>query len=296
MLDLLLDSLLDSLKILPVVFLVYVLIEFIESRGARKDKLKKIFGSKLSPLFGAGIGVIPQCGFSVVATGFFNDGYIMAGTLIAVFIATSDEALPIMISRAIENPSLLGGVALLIGVKIAYAALVGFLVNALFSKKLKPIEQAEISEDEADGCCHHSVTEERDGIKELLVHPLIHSLKIFLYVFVVSLLFGWLIEFVIGEETLEAFLTASVWFQPFVSSLVGLIPSCASSVLITELYCDGLLTFGGALAGLAANSGIGLAVLFKASKDKQKAVLISAATLFFSLLLGYVATALGCLL
>ncbi|MBO7369116.1 MAG: arsenic efflux protein, partial [Clostridia bacterium] len=127
--DILLDSLIDTAKVLPIIFVVYVLIEFIESREGRYGKLEKAFSGRLAPLYGAGIGLIPQCGFSVVATKLFQDGYIYMGTLIAVYLATSDEALPIMFSRAVTEPTLWISLLIILAIKFVYATFCGYMIN-----------------------------------------------------------------------------------------------------------------------------------------------------------------------
>lgn len=291
-LDVLLDSLIDSLKILPVIFIVYVLIEFLESRESSERKIKRIFGNRFSPLFGAIIGVVPQCGFSIVASKLYRGGYIMAGTLIAVYIATSDEALPIMLSHAVGDPGVWGKLGLLIGIKLVYAVIVGFAINAFIKKDVRVMDDDldDVHEDdEGDGCCHHKITGKREALKNYLLHPFVHSLKIVAYIFVVSFVFGLVVEVLVGEDKVSEFLQSSVWLQPLLSGLVGLVPNCASSVVITELYCENFLTLGGALAGLAANSGLGLAVLLK-DGDKKNALFIAGATFLSALVLGYLVT------
>ena len=171
-LDVLKDSALDSLKILPVIFLVYVLIEFMESRESEEKRLKRIFGSRFSPFFGAAIGVIPQCGFSVVATKLYQGGYILAGTLIAVYIATSDEALPIMFSRALTEPAVWGKLGLIIAIKFVYACIAGFAINALIKKDVKEIKDVKDDvdeDDDGDGCCHHKITGKRAAERKISV-------------------------------------------------------------------------------------------------------------------------------
>lgn len=287
------DSALDSVKILPIIFLVYILIEFMELRESNEKRLKRIFGNRFSPFFGALIGIVPQCGFSVVATKLYQGGYILSGTLIAVYIATSDEAIPIMFSRAMTEPSVWSKLGIIIAVKFVYACIVGFLINSFIKKDVKEISEDDDDiekNDHGDGCCHHKITGKRDTLKALLVHPLIHSLKIIAYVFVVSFAFGCIVELLIGEDKLSTFLSSSVWLQPLVSGVVGLIPNCASSVLITELFCDGYISIGGALAGLAANSGIGIAVLFKNGSETKKSIIITITTFLLAILLGYIVT------
>lgn len=289
--EVLLDAFSDTLKILPVIFIVYLLIEFIETREGSYKKLEKAFSGRFAPLYGAGIGIIPQCGFSVVATRLFQDGFIYVGTLVAVYLATSDEAIPIMFSRAIVSPALWLPLALLVAIKVVYAAACGTLVNFTQKGSLKNFDEREHENEHADGCCHHDITGERGNWKKILVHPLLHSLKIALYVFIVNFAFGALVELAIGERALENFLASSVYLQPLLTSVVGLIPNCASSVLITELYADGALTFGSLVAGLAVNSGIGMTLLFRDKKHIKRAFAVVSLTFALALVLGYAVTA-----
>ena len=289
--DILLDALIDSAKILPVIFLVYVLIEFLESRESTHERMERIFSSRFSPFFGAAVGMIPQCGFSVVATKLYQGGYILTGTLVAVYLSTSDEALPILFSRAVTEPKVFGELGIILAIKFVYAVIAGFLINLFVKKKATaPIEEHAIDGDD-DGCCHHRITGERGTVKTLLLHPLLHSLKIIAYILVINVIFGVLIEYVVGEDALVKLLSGATLVQPLVSTLVGLIPNCASSVLITEALSEGYLTLGATLSGLAVNSGIGMAVLLKERKDLKRAFLIIGLTAAFSLALGYAVTA-----
>lgn len=294
--DIALDSLVDAAKILPVILIIYILIELIESHGAASRKFKKLLTAKSAPLFGATIGVIPQCGFSVVATKLYQGGYILLGTLIAVYFSTSDEALPILFSKAFENPSLWGKLGLLILIKVGYAVLVGFLVNAAVkNKNLNTIDEKVIEDAGEDGCCNHDVTEERHGILGYLLHPLLHSLKIFAYIFVINIVFGLIIGLV-GENNITEFLSANVFLQPLVSTIIGLIPNCASSVLITQMFASNALSLGGAVAGLTVNSGLGVAVLLKDKNNLKSTLLIVLLMFLLSLVLGYAVTAVSVLL
>ena len=292
-LEVLLDSLIDSAKIFPIIFLVYVLIEFLESRESSHEKLQKIFGGRFSPFFGAAVGIIPQCGFSVVATRLYQDGFILTGTLIAVYIATSDEALPILFSEAVTNPHVFVQIGFLVAIKFVYALIAGFIVN-LFGKKplATEIDESSFKEEdevEGDGCCHHHITGERPTLKQLLIHPLLHSLKIILYIFIVNVVFG-LLVYAIGEENIKEFLNSSVYMQPLVSTLVGLIPNCASSVIITEIYSEGFLTLGAAIAGLSVNCGIAMAVLLRDKDHIKRSLFIIGLMIVLSLLIGYAIT------
>ena len=293
-LQILLDAVIDSAKIFPIVFLVYVLIEFLESRESSHEKLQKIFSGRFSPFFGAAVGLIPQCGFSVVATRLYEDGFILTGTLIAVYIATSDEALPLLFSEAVTEPKVFINVGLIMGIKFVYAVIAGFIINLFAKKPLTEIDDSAFrheDEDDGDGCCHHHITGQRPTVKTLLVHPLLHSLKILLYVFIINLVFGLFVYF-IGEENLGAFLNSSKMIQPLAATLVGLIPNCASSVLITKIYSEGYLTLGAAIAGLSVNCGIGMAVLLRDKEHLKRSILVILIMVVLSLAIGYAVTGL----
>ncbi len=293
--EILLDSAIDALKILPIIFVIYILIEIVESHSATNKKFKRLLTSDSAPVFGAAIGVIPQCGFSVVATKLYQGKYILFGTLISVYFATSDEALPILLSQAVGNPEIWLKLGLLIAIKFSYAVVIGFILNALVKRKpLKEIDEDVITEAGEDACCHHDVAEKHHGFWEFLIHPLTHSLKIFLYVLVINIVFGVLIN-VIGEESIASFLDANVFLQPIVATVIGIIPNCASSVLITQLFASDILSLGGAVAGLTVNSGLGLAVLLKDRKNLKKSLLTILLMVVLSLLLGYAVTGVSLL-
>lgn len=299
-LDVFLDALFDALKVLPVVFIIYIIIELIENHEATKHKMTTALGNRFSPVFGALIGVIPQCGFSVVATKLYQGKFIYLGTLIAVYFATSDEAIPILFSRALTDSSVWLQLGLLVAIKLVYAIVVGFVINCIIAKCLKKqvatnlIDFADKDfENDRDGCCGHSVEKERKDLKHVVFHPLLHSLKIIAYIFIVNLVLGSIIDLAIGEERFYAFLTSSVAFQPLFSALVGLIPNCASSVIIAELYADGMLKLGGALAGLTINSGLGIAILIKDKGHVKRSLSIIGIMFALALLLGYATLWIG---
>lgn len=296
MFDALLDALLDSLKALPVLFIVYILLELIEYRGIMSFEKSKMLNGKASPVFGALFGCVPQCGFSIVSTDLYSKRKLSIGALIAVFIATSDEAVPMMIAdvSAIPDLLLLIGIKIVVGVGVGYFAM--WLYARLFGKRFEAVEVGHSLHKEADksvlvdhdeeeaqiGCCHHHIEKEKFEWK----HPILHSLKIFLFIFAVNIVFGLVVYFV-GEESLIAFLNSSSPFQPLFAVLVGLIPNCASSVVITELYLIGGLSFGALFAGLSVNAGLGLVVLFKQNKNIKENLFIIAMLILPSLLIGY---------
>lgn len=252
MIDIILDAVLDALKTLPFLFGAYLLIEFLEHRASGKltDALSHL--GPFGPLGGALLGCVPQCGFSVAAANFYAGRLITPGTLLAVFLATSDEALLILLSR----PQALGDLGRLLLVKFLAAALFGLLADLVLRRFLKPSPEAPFHDLCKDcGCEEH-------GIFHSALH---HTLQIFLFLLAINLLLGFGIHF-IGQETISRFLLSGSGFQPLLTALVGFIPNCAASVLLTELYLAGSLSFGSAVAGLCTGAGMGMAVLFRANR------------------------------
>lgn len=299
--DVLLDALIDSAKILPILLVVYFLIEFIEYYYGHKLKNSKLLKGKASPVFGALFGSVPQCGFSIVATDLYSKKSLSIGALIAVYVATSDEAIPLMIS----DPSKILYLLLLIGIKIVIGISAGYLAMLIFPKMFKPrppkikkedikVESNEIvkenEEHEHDhekhehiGCCSHDLGDHK---KYNWKHPLIHSVKIFAIILIVNILMGTLIHF-IGEDKIVDFLTSSYVFQPLFACLVGLIPNCAASVVLTELFMMDALSFGSIVAGLSINAGLAFLFLFKQNKNIKENLAILAYCFIFGLAIGY---------
>ncbi len=281
-LDVLLDSLIDTVKILPILFIVYYLIELLEFKYAFNFQNNKLLKGKASPIIGSLIGCTPQCGFSVVSTDLYVKGNISVGALIAVYIATSDEALPIMLSHPKSIPWLMA----LLGIKIIYGILIGYIANGLFKVIFKNKLEHVITphDDEVHGgCCHHDVrTKSFDWL-----HPLLHCLKISLFILIVNIVFGCITEIWIGEEALIRFLSHSRWLQPVLSVLIGLIPNCASSLVLTELFINQGLKFGALVAGLCVNAGLGLIILIRRNKNVKENLFIIATLIVSSLILGY---------
>jgi len=299
-LHILLHSLIDTAKLLPVLFVVYFLIELLEYKNIFKFEKSKLLKGKSSPVMGALFGSVPQCGFSVISSELYSKRKISIGALIAVFVATSDEALPLMISNYKAIPSLL----LLLAVKIVMAIIIGYLAMLLYSKVFKfekienkslennkenhcekeqPDEHKDEHEEHLHACCHHDLQDEKFDWK----HPLIHCLKITLYIFIFNVVFGMIVELV-GEDNLISFLGTNHFLQPLLAVIIGLIPNCVSSVVITELYLAGGLTFGSIVAGLSVNAGIGLIVLFKENKNKKENLFIVLSLIIPSLVFGYI--------
>ena len=275
--EIVLDALLDSLKVFPFLFLMYVLIEFLESR-TNITKNKNILRGSLAPLLGAATGIVPQCGFSVMAAKLYDKKIIRTGTVLAVFLATSDEALIILLSSGSSAVAVMP----LIAVKFAVAVGVGYLFNALLRRE-RLSELAEGEEVHGTPCGHDH---EEDGkLRRYLLHPLLHSLEIFAYILIVNLAFGFAMHY--AEGAITSFLQGGYWFQPLIAGLVGLIPNCASSVLVTQSYVLGALSFGGMVAGLCANAGLGFVILFKNVREWKRNLALLAILYAVSVAVGY---------
>ncbi len=275
----------DSLISLAVIFVVYVIIELVENKISNKLQKTK----KFSPVFGALFGLIPQCGFSVVATDMYAKRHITIGTLLAMYIATSDEAIPILLS----SPDKILSVLPLIAIKFVLAFSFGYLVDVIYTKSRKEVKvhEGHCHHEELvhSGCCNHHIEGEKKTAKEYLLHPLLHSLKIFAYILVINIAFSLLIHFV-GEQAIVDFLQSSKYFSPLFACLVGLIPNCASSVIISQLYLIGGIGFGACLGGLTCNAGLGIMMLFKENKNIKENLTILGLLVGFAIIIGYVAS------
>ena len=258
---------------LPFLFAAYLLIEFIEHRHAEKfaSWLSK-FG-KAGAAIGAFLGVVPQCGFSVVAANLYSNRIITAGTMLAVFISTSDEAIPVLLS----NPESVGKILPLIASKVLLAIVAGFIVDKAGLFNITKEELDVVAEEHSH--CH---TEGHNG---LLKSTLLHTAKTFAFIFVVMFGLELCIE-TIGEETFAQFIASERLLQPLVAGIVGLIPNCASSVIIAQLYAEGTITFGAAFAGLSVGAGTGLLVLFRNDVDKIECLSLTGFLFAVSVLTG----------
>ncbi len=299
--DILLDSLIDSAKTLPFLLAIYLLIEFLENNRRARDKTVRLLNGKFAPLVAGGIGIVPQCGFSVMATDLYVQNYLKTGTLIAFFVATSDEALPLLLS----NGKTVGIVWIVVLVKVVYAVLLGYLINAFDRRQLADTYE----EHEEKGCCNHELGEPDEHDDEhdhehahnetkwqkfwnFVKHPLLHTVKIFVYIFVINSVFGLLLFYF--EQPIMDFSSKLGMFQSFFTAAIGLVPNCASSVIITGMYSSGangvhIIGLPALLAGLVSNSGIAFAVLFRDKKQIKRNLLIVGIMYFAGVLCGTVA-------
>ena len=247
---------LDSVKLIPFLFLTYLAMECLEPWGGESatNLVKK--SGRLGPIFGSLLGIVPQCGFSAAASNLYAGRIITMGTLLSIYLSTSDEMLPILISEG--APASLIGKVLLIKVLIGMAA--GFLIDLFFHRK-------EEEHDHIHEICEHEHCHcERGIFRSAVSHTLQITLYILLVDFVLEVILG-----IVGEEALAGLISDRPVLGPVLAGIVGLIPNCASSVVLTQLYLDlnGAMSFGTMLAGLLVNAGVGLLVLFRVNHDKK---------------------------
>ncbi len=273
----LLHGIIDTLNTILFLFLAYLLMEFIEHKASEKMERAMTKIGKGGPAIGSLLGCVPQCGFSATASNLYTAGVITEGTLIAVFLATSDEAIPILISTPGAHTSLWK----LIIAKIIIGIFIGFGVD--IALKLLKIKKLEVDMCKDCGC------EEEEGI---LKPALFHTLKTSLFILIVNIAIGYVIYFV-GQDNLNSFLLSGHYAQPFIAALVGLIPSCAISSALTTLYINGALSFGAALAGLCSGAGVGIAVLLKANPIKRENIRIILTMYLSSAIIGFFIMLIG---
>ena len=259
--DVLLDVVIDTVKLLPFLFLTYLAMEYIEHKTGDKAKETIKKSGKVGPFIGSLLGVCPQCGFSAAASSLYAGRIITVGTLIAVYLSTSDEMLPIFLSEQVPATDILK----ILGMKVLIGLFVGFVVD--FAVRILLKNKSKSSELEIGHLCEHDHCHcEEEGILKSAVH---HTLQITAFIFAVSLVLGFVIEF-IGEDSLANFITNKPIIGEFIAGIIGLIPNCAASVVITELYLEGALSFGAMMSGLLVGAGIGLVVLFRMNENKLR--------------------------
>ena len=254
----LIHSIKDVIKLFPFLFLAFLIIELIEHRFNKKAKKIIAKSGNMGPLLGGVLGLFPQCGFSVMATNLYVTRIISLGTLIAIYLSTSDEMLPILLSSNVEISLILK----LLGIKLFFGLFFGFLIDLFLRKRKKEKVDYHICDDDD---CHCE--------KGIFLSSLKHTLSTFLFIFIATFILTFFIE-TLGEENISKIFFKNSIFGPFVSSLVGLIPTCAASVIITELYLSNAISLGTAMAGLLTGSGVAILVLFKSNKNLKENLII----------------------
>ena len=271
MFDIIIETILDSLKILPFLFIAFLIIELIEHRFSKKT-LKLIEKSgKLGPLLGGILGCFPQCGFSVLATNLYITRIISLGTLISVYLSTSDEMIPILMSKGTNINTILS----IITIKLLIGIISGFIIDLLLRKKEK-IKLHELCEEEH---CHCE--------KGLIKSSIIHTIKTISFIVIISFILNTIMYFG-GEELLRNLFNKNNLFTPFISSFIGLIPNCAASVVITELYLNNILTYSSAISGLLTGSGVAIIILFKSNKNLKENIKILLLVYFIGAISGVI--------
>lgn len=253
MMDVLLDGVIDSVKLIPFLLVTYLIMEYLEHKTSTRTHAVIRKAGKLGPLVGSIAGVFPQCGFSAAASNLYSGGIITAGTLLAVFLSTSDEMLPIFISETVDVRIIL----LVLLLKLVLGMVTGFIVDFLFRFHPSPIRYKEIH-----SMCESEHCKCDEGIFKSAVK---HTTKIFVFIFLISVVLNFLIELG-GEERLAAILSGHAVVGPLITGIVGLIPNCASSVVITQLYLENMISFGSMMSGLLVGAGVGLLILFRTNK------------------------------
>ncbi|HBB62031.1 MAG: arsenic efflux protein [Lachnospiraceae bacterium] len=254
--DVLADAVIDTVKLIPFLFLTYLLMEWLEEKTGEKAVSMIRRNGRWGPVIGAALGVVPQCGFSAAAASLYSGGLITVGTLLAIFLSTSDEMLPIMISEAV-SPLIIGKILL---TKIVLGLLFGIGIDTLnkFRHRWKKDKEKHIHDLCEQDHCH---CEEGN----VFLSALRHTIQIVIFILIFTFVIGLLIELV-GEDAIGTFLTSRPVTGVLLSALIGLIPNCGASVTITELYLRGILSPGQMTAGLLVGAGVGLMVLFRTNR------------------------------
>ena len=283
LLDALKDGLWDGLLSLPVLFLAYLLMELLERSEKLNEKLLRGYSRRAGPALGGLLGIVPQCGISGAAASLFSTGSITVGTMLAVFFATSDEMLPIMLSSLTERGSIgVKDIVLIVLVKAALGIALGYLADLLLGKWLR-------SQKDIHSFCEreHCACDEEEG--NVFFAALKHTLKIGLMLIAVNVILNVLFS-VIGVEKLSGTVLSMPVIGEALLALFGLIPNCSVSVVVTESYLSGVIGAGGLFAGLLSNAGIGLLVLFRTNKNLKENLVITAALYLLSTLAGMAIT------
>jgi len=281
MIEIIEETLIDSIKLLPFLFITYLIMEYIEHKTS--DKLKNTIkkSGKYGPVIGGLLGTIPQCGFSVAATNLYATRIITLGTLISVYLATSDEMIPILLSEGAPITNILA----ILGIKLVIAIFAGFIIDFIIRRKNKENNEEERIIDlcEKEHChCEHSIF--KSALK--------HTLNIFVFIIIITFIINILIYF-IGEDNIANFVRINPILGPVLASIIGLIPNCASSVILTQLYVENVIPVATMISGLLAGTGIGLAVLFKMNKGIKENLKITVLMYLIGVISGIILQLIG---
>lgn len=273
MLDVLYDTLLDGLKLLPFLFIAFLIIEYIEHKLSSKNEKRLEKAGHFGPLIGSLLGAIPQCGLSVLATNLYITRIITLGTLISIYLSTSDEMLPILISHQVAFTEILKILAL----KVIIGMLYGFIIDFILRKKNTPKKDIKHFCEENHCDCEHGIV--KSSLK--------HTFNIWFFILLITLILNTCMHFG-GEKLLSNIFLNDSFLSPFIASLVGLIPNCAASVVLTELYINNILSLGAALSGLLTGSGVAILVLFKENHNLKENLKIVGLIYFLGVISGLI--------
>ncbi len=264
MLDILIDTLIDGIKLLPFLFFAYLIMEILEHKTSNKTKNIIQKSGKFGPLLGGILGIFPQCGFSAICSNLYAGRVITLGTLISIFLSTSDEMLPILISESAPFDVILK----ILGIKLIIGIIAGFIVDFVIhlTCKTEKIEEEKIGE-----ICEHEHCHCEEG--SILKSSLNHTLSIFIYILIVTLILNVLIH-LIGEEALSSLIQKSPILGPVIAGIIGLIPNCASSVILTQLYLSNVISISTMISGLLVGTGVGILILFRVNKNVKENIKI----------------------
>lgn len=274
------DAFSDLVPIVPLLFLTFLVIEFVEYYQFDKVSSYVRRSGKYAPLIGALVASFPQCGFSIIASVLYIRGLITRGTLLAVYLSTSDEAIPVLLSMP-DKSSLVIPVIL---IKILIGIIAGYAFDFIFPKEIKEDKTLKIVPEV--GCCEHNIGKKIK--KELILHPVVHTFTISIFIFVLTLIINILIALFGSAENLGVHLMSGSIVQPFMAALFGLIPNCAVSVALIMLFIKGSITFSSLIAGLCSNSGLGIWIILTRNKDKKDSLILISALFLISALAGVI--------
>ena len=272
-----LEPVAESIILIPFLFVIFVFIEIFENYFSERIENFSKYSARYGAVIGALLASIPQCGFSVIATMLYVERFITLGTLIAVYLATSDEAIPVLLMY----PDKFSVILPVIAIKVGIAILVGHSIDLMIKPELKKApDKIEINE---TGCCHNKI---QSHVQNLLIHPLKHTFNIFLFILLINCVLGYSLTMASGG--IMALFTSNSHLQIIISSVVGLIPNCAISVLIVMLYIKSALSFGALISGLSTNAGLGLLILLKNNESIKDSLCIISILLVTSIITGFV--------
>ena len=275
------EAIAESINLIPFLFIIFVFIEIFENYFSEKIENLSLSSRLWGPLIGSCLASIPQCGFSIIATVLYIRKFISLGTLLAVYIATSDEAIPILLAE----PDNVSTIIPVICAKVALGLVVGYAVDLIFKSEIKTtqnevqeIEEIELHE---EGCCHSEI---HSTVKKLFIHPLKHTFNIFLFILIINCFLSTVLTY--ANETVTLIFDTNAFVQVFLASVIGLIPNCATSVLIVMLYLKSVIGLGSLIAGLSTNAGLGLLVLFKHNESLKDSLRVAGILFVVAMLSG----------